>query len=502
TDGNSGNNYSYTFVASTNGVISQRAITVTAVTNTKTYDGDTSSAATPTISPAGSIQTGDTANFSESYDNKNAGSGKTLTPSGTVSDGNSGNNYSYSFVSSTNGVINQRAITVTAAANTKTYDGTTSAAASPTISPAGSIQTGDTANFSESYDNRNAGSGKTLTPSGIVSDGNSGNNYSYSFVSSTNGGINQRAITVTAAANSKTYDGTTSAAATPTISPAGSIQTGDTANLTESYDNKNARSRKTLTPSGTVSDGNSGNNYSYTFVASSNGVISQRAITVTAVTNTKTYDGTTSAAATPTISPAGSIQTGDTANFSESYDNRDAGSGKTLIPAGSVSDGNSGLNYAVTFVDDTTGVLNQRPITVTAATNTKTYDGNTTAAATPTVSSSYSPAIAGGDTADFSESYDNRNVGSGKTLTPPGTVSDGNSANNYSYTFVSDTTGVINQRAITVTAVTNSKTYDGTTSAAATPTVSPAGSIQTGDTANFTESYDNKNAGSGKTLTP
>src|SRR6185503_12391314 len=288
-------------------------------------------------------------------------------------------------------------------------------------------------------------------------------NYSYTFVNDTTGVINQRAITVTAAANTKTYDGTTSAAATPTISPAGSIQTGDTANFSESYDNKNAGSGKTLTPAGSVSDGNGGANYAVTFVAVYTGVINQRAITVTAVSNSKTYDGTTSAAATPTISPAGSIQTGDTANFTESYDNKNAGSGKTLIPAGSVSDGNSGLNYAVTFVDDTTGVINQRPITVTAATNTKTYDGNTTAAATPTVSSSYSPAIAGGDTADFSESYDNRNVGSGKTLTPAGTVSDGNSGNNYSYTFVSSTNGVINQRAITVTAAANTKTYDGTT---------------------------------------
>src|SRR6185369_7748409 len=244
-----------------------------------------SAAATPTISPAGSIQTGDTANFTESYDNKNAGSGKTLTPAGSVSDGNSGANYAVTFVAVYTGVINQRAITVTAAANTKTYDGTTSAAATPTISPAGSIQTGDTANFSESYDNRNAGSGKTLTPAGTVTDGNSGNNYSYSFVSSTNGVINQRAITVTAVTNTKTYDGDTSAAATPTISPAGSIQTGDTANFTESYDNKNAGTGKTLTPAGTVTDGNSGNNYSYTFVASTNGVINQRAITVTAAAN-------------------------------------------------------------------------------------------------------------------------------------------------------------------------------------------------------------------------
>ena len=37
-----------------------------------------------------------------------------------------------------------------------------------------------------------------------------------------------------------------------------------------------------------------------------------------------------------------------------------------------MSDGNSGNNYAVTFVNAATGVINARAITVTAAANTKT----------------------------------------------------------------------------------------------------------------------------------
>ena len=48
---------------------------------------------------------------------------------------------------------------------------------------------GDTANFADTYDSRNAGSGKTLTPSGIVNDGNGGKNYKYNFVPSSNGTI-------------------------------------------------------------------------------------------------------------------------------------------------------------------------------------------------------------------------------------------------------------------------------------------------------------------------
>ena len=117
---------------------------------------------------------------------------------------------------------------MTAAVNSKTYDGTTSAAATPTIT-AGSLQSGDTATAcTETYADRNVGTGKTLTPAGRCIDGNSGLNYSYAYTAVTTGVIAQTNLTVTAAANSKTYDGTTSAAATPTIT-AGSLQSGDTA---------------------------------------------------------------------------------------------------------------------------------------------------------------------------------------------------------------------------------------------------------------------------------
>src|SRR5207253_7085422 len=149
---------------------------------------------------------------------------------GTVTDGNSGLNYTYTFVTDTTGVINALAITVTAAANSKGYDGTTSAAAAPNISPA--LASGDTSGFSDTYDTKNVGTGKTLTPSGSANDSNSGNNYSVTFVNSVNGTISTRAITVTAATNTKTYDSTTSAAATPTITT-GTLASGDSAIWTE-----------------------------------------------------------------------------------------------------------------------------------------------------------------------------------------------------------------------------------------------------------------------------
>ena len=75
----------------------------------------------------------------------------------------------------------------------------------------------------------------------------------------------------------------------------GSLGTGDTANFIETYSTPNVGTGLTLTPSGTVSDGNDGDNYTYTFVPVSTGVITAEALTITAVTNTKVYDATTSA---------------------------------------------------------------------------------------------------------------------------------------------------------------------------------------------------------------
>ena len=97
---------------------------------------------------------------------------------------------------------------------------------------------------------------------------------------------------------------------------------------------------------------------------------------MTAATNTKTYDGTTTAAATPTITAGTLAGTATRRRFTETYDTKNVGTGKTLTPAGSVNDGNGGDNYAITFVNNTTGDITARAITVTAATDTKTYDGD------------------------------------------------------------------------------------------------------------------------------
>ncbi len=166
--------------------------------------------------------------------------------------------------------------------------------------------------------------------------------------------------------------------------------------------------------------------------------------------------------ATPTIR-GGSLATGDTAAFTETFATKNAGTGETLTPAGSVNDGNGGSNYAVTFNTIATGSITARTITVTAAPSTKVYDGTTSSAATPTVTGG---SLAAGDTAAFTETFATKNVGASETLTPAGSVNDGNGGNNYTVSLVANTTGQITPLAIAVAGITAAnKTYDGGTTA-------------------------------------
>jgi autotransporter-associated beta strand protein len=487
-DGNGGANYALTLAPISTGAINPKAISVTAVSDSKIYDGTIASTGIPNVSPA--LISGDTPNFSQFFNDKNVGSGKSLIPTGSVNDGNSGANYSVTFVNDTSGVITATSITVTAFAATKVYDGTTNSVAVPTVSPG--LAPGDAPEFSEAYDSKNVGVGKTLTPSGSVRDGNGGANYSVTYVSNSSGVITTMQITVTAVAATKIYDGTIGSSGVPTIVPF--LAVGDISTFSQTYDTKDVGIGKTLIPGGLVNDGNSGANYSVTFVSDTNGVISAKATTVSAVATTKVYDGTITSGGNPTISPP--LALGDSGSFSQTYDTKHIGTGKTLTPTGSVNDGNAGANYSITLANDTNGVISAKPITVTAVSATKVYDGTTGSGGTPTIS----PSLAIGDTATFSQTYNTKHVGTGKTLTPTGLVNDGNSGANYSVTFANDTTGVITAKPISVTAVATTKVYDGTTSSAGDPTIAPF--LAVGDIANFSQTYDTKNVGTGKTLTP
>src|SRR5205823_3888204 len=167
-----------------------------------------------------------------------------------------------------------------------------------------------------------------------------------------------------------------------------------------------------------------------------------------------------------------------TTQGTQTFDTKNVGTGKTLTATGaSINDGNSGLNYTIHYVTNTTGVINLRDVNVTAQSDTKTYDGNNSSSVSPV-----GDALQGTDsyTTQGTQTFDTRNVGTGKTLTATGaSINDGNSGPNYTIHYVTNTTGKITARSITITADAKTKVY-GNADPALTAQVT-SGTIVTGD---------------------
>src|SRR5260370_32569657 len=88
----------------------------------KVYDSTATSSSTPTL-PAGSLIGGTTVTSAkESYDTAGVGTTHVMTPAVTLSDGS---NYNITLATIATGVITTRPVTYTAAASSRTYDGTT-----------------------------------------------------------------------------------------------------------------------------------------------------------------------------------------------------------------------------------------------------------------------------------------------------------------------------------------------------------------------------------------
>ena len=97
-------------------------------------------------------------------------------------------------------------------------------------------------------------------------------------------------------------------------------------------------------------------NYTYNSTATTTANITPAALTLTAVTNTKVYNGTTNASAIPTVS---GLKGSDTVtDLMETYATATVGTGKTLnVSIYTINDGNGGNNYTVSVVANTTGVI-------------------------------------------------------------------------------------------------------------------------------------------------
>lgn len=156
--------------------------------------------------------------------------------------------------------------------------------------------------------------------------------------------------------------------------------------------------------------------------------VAPRPIVVQATANTKVYDGTAACSGTPAISAV--LVNGDTANFIQIYDNKNAGTGKIITPIGKVNSSRGTDNYMATYIPLHSGIIEPRviPIRITAA--NKEYDGNTSASILTLASAE----LIGGDIVYFSggiAAFDSPSAGTGKTVTSSGFTLTGPDAGNY-----------------------------------------------------------------------
>ncbi len=169
--------------------INKKTLTITADATSKVYDGKLTSTGKPVVD--GRVRGDSIVGLTQSFADKNAGTGKTINVNHgyTIRDGNNGNNYDVVLVQSHAGVITPKTLNISTVANTKVYDGGLTSANKPQVT---GLVTGDrVTGLFQQYETKTVGTGKKLLIKAgyVVQDGNSGGNYTVAEQTSNDGVI-------------------------------------------------------------------------------------------------------------------------------------------------------------------------------------------------------------------------------------------------------------------------------------------------------------------------
>jgi len=527
-------NYLITSQVNTTANITQKTLTITGITaSDKVYNGTNVAAVNVSALNSTSLVgmgmlANDTVTVSATgvFADKNVGTNKTVNLTSTYGGSDAGN---YNIVSQVNTTANITAKDVTLAAPqaTQVYNGsaiytanaTQLAALSTELGVVGDSVTGVTL----TYNNPNAATGKTLTAtSAVISDGNGGHNYNVSYTTNTTSVITAKDVTLAAPQATRAYDGTANYTANVTqlaaLTSALGVAGDSVSNITLVYNDQNAATGKTLTASSAViSDGNSGHNYNVSYATNTTSVITAKDVTLVAPQVTRTYDGTVNYTANATqltaLTSALGVAGDSVTSVLLAYNDKNVGTGRTLTASNAVvSDGNNGLNYNISYTNNTASVITAKDVTLAAPQASRAYDGtvNYTANATQLAALTAALGVAGDSVSNITLAYNSPNAATGKTLTASNAVvSDGNNGLNYNVSYTSNTTSVITPKDITIVGITaGNKTYDGNTTAlvnvSAVNSTSLVGmGMIAGDDLNVSATgvFDTKHVGTGKTVT-
>jgi hypothetical protein len=298
------------------------------------------------------------------------------------------------------------------------------------------------------YDNKNAGTGKLISVSGltVTSAAESASGvpvYGYSLLSTEASGAIGRITPLplsgaAIAPGSSIYGSALAPGAVSFGNIVGSDVVGSSASVNAS----------TLSSSGkpivgsysqsasTILMGADAGNYSFLggfTTATPNYTISKAPLTISAVTDSRVYDGTTSSSAAPTVT-SGELFNGDIlSGLRQVFDSKDVlGTNQSTLKVSggyTLSDGNNGNNYAVSLAT-ASGTINRANVTPSFMVKNKLYDGNVDA---EIAGNNLQGGLASDDVfiVGASAYFDNASVGNDKLVTITGYTLSGSAANNY-----------------------------------------------------------------------
>ena len=260
----------------------QLTIAAPTITKSKIYDGATT--AEVTAGALTGVVEGEDVDVSAAadYDSENVGTSKTITVVYTLTGANIINYLAPTDDTANDGAITSKQLTIAdpTLTTTKVYDKTTTAEV--TAGALTGVVDGDvvTVSVAADYDSENVGTGKTITIVYTLGGTDAGNYTKPGNGTDATGVITAKSVNVTAQTDTKVYNGNNISSVLPV---GGTLIAGDTYTSvgTQTFADANAGAGKTITPAGAViNDGNSGNNYSITYVTTT-GTITKANPTIT-----------------------------------------------------------------------------------------------------------------------------------------------------------------------------------------------------------------------------
>ena len=459
--------------------------------NNKPYDGTTTATITSNNVVLAGVVAGDTNNvrlstngYTASFASANAGTGIGVTVSGLTLTGTAATNYTLTQPVGLTANISAVGVTIISgiSANNKPYDGTTTATISSNTVVLAGLVDGDTNNvrlstngYTANFVSANAGTGIGVTVSGLTLTGTAATNYTLTQPVGLTANISAVSVTVTVtsgiSANSKPYDGTTTATISSNNVVLAGVVAGDTNNVrlstngyTANFVSANSGTGIGVTVTGLTLTGSAAVNYTLTQPTGLTANITAKALTIVS-------------GSVPLITSARSTNNVVTITWSavaggiyrvQYIDNLNGANWNDLAPDVAA------IGSTASQTNNVIGVPHRfyriRVLNLGITANSKVYDGTTTA----TVNSNNAVllGVIGGDVVNLSTngyiaSFASAGVSNGIAVTVSGLSLTGASAANYTLVPLAVLAANITPAGVTIGSgiTANNKVYDGTTAA-------------------------------------